>query len=36
MRIVEEQWETLIAAWDAKYPENPVSSATDEDDGDEE
>jgi hypothetical protein len=36
MRIVEEHWETLIAAWDAKYPENPVSSATDEDDGDEE
>ena len=36
MRIVEEHWERLIAAWDAKYPENPVSSAEDEDDGDEE
>ncbi len=36
MRVVEEHWENLIAAWDAKYPENPVSSAEDEDDGDEE
>jgi hypothetical protein len=36
MRIVEEHWERLIAAWDAKYPENPVSSAEDEDDRDEE
>ncbi len=36
MRIIEEHWERLIAAWDAKYPENPVSSAADEDDGDEE
>jgi hypothetical protein len=35
VRIIEEHWERLIAAWDAKYPENPVSSAEDEDDGDE-
>jgi len=35
MAIIEEYWERLIAAWDAKYPENPVSSAEDEEDEDE-
>jgi hypothetical protein len=25
MHIIEEYWERLIEAWDAKYPENPVS-----------
>src|SRR5690242_3417493 len=35
MQIIEERWEALIEAWDAKYPENPVSSAEDEDDRDE-
>ena len=29
MRLVEEHWGQLIEAWDAKYPENPVSSAED-------
>jgi hypothetical protein len=33
MRIVEEHWEELKAAWDEKYPENPISSAEEEDDG---
>jgi hypothetical protein len=33
MRIIEEHWDQLIGAWDAKYPENPVSSAEDEEDG---
>ena len=32
MRIIEEHWERLKEAWDAKYPENPVSSAEDEED----
>jgi hypothetical protein len=31
MRIIEANWEQLIAAWNAKYPENPVSSEEDED-----
>jgi hypothetical protein len=35
MHIIEEQWEALIEAWDAKYPENPVSSAEDEENGNE-
>jgi hypothetical protein len=30
MQIIEEHWERLVAAWDAKYPENPVSSAEEE------
>jgi hypothetical protein len=34
MRIIDENWEPLKEAWDAKYPENPVSSA-DDDDGEE-
>jgi hypothetical protein len=29
MRIIEEHWERLIEAWDAKYPDNPVSSDED-------
>ena len=32
MQIIDEHWERLIVAWDAKYPENPVSS---DEDGDE-
>jgi hypothetical protein len=37
MQIIEDHWERLFEAWDVKYPENPVSSAGDEDeeDGDE-
>jgi hypothetical protein len=35
MQVIEEYWERLIEAWDAKYPENPVSSAEDEEDGNE-
>jgi hypothetical protein len=31
MQIIEENWDRLKAAWDAMYPENPVSSAEDED-----
>jgi hypothetical protein len=31
MRVIGEYWERLIVAWDAKYPENPVSSVEDED-----
>jgi hypothetical protein len=33
MQIIEEHWDQRVEAWDAKYPENPVSSAND---GDEE
>ena len=29
MRIVVEHWERLISAWDARYPENRVSSTDD-------
>jgi hypothetical protein len=32
MRIIEGHWERLKEAWDAKYPENPISSAEDEED----
>jgi hypothetical protein len=32
IQVIEEHWEALIAAWDAKYPENPVSGAEDEED----
>jgi hypothetical protein len=35
MRIIEVHWERLIVAWDEKYPENPVSGAEDEQDGNE-
>ena len=35
MRIIDEHWEQLIAAWDEKYPENPVSSAEDDENGEE-
>lgn len=31
--ILEEQWETLCDAWDAKHPTNPVSSEEVKDDG---
>ena len=31
MRIIEDHWAELIDAWDARYPENPVSSVDDED-----
>lgn len=32
MRAVEEHWEQLVEAWDAKYPENPVSGGQDAED----
>src|SRR3982751_6725860 len=35
MQIIEGFWEQLIEAWDAKYPENPVSGAEDEEGKDE-
>jgi hypothetical protein len=35
MQIIEEYWERLKEAWDAKYPENPVSSAEYNEDGNE-
>jgi hypothetical protein len=35
MNIIGEYWDRLIAAWDAKYPENPVSSVEDEEHGNE-
>jgi hypothetical protein len=35
MQIIEEHRQQLTEAWDAKYPENPVSSAEDEEDGNE-
>ncbi len=31
-RIIEDAWETLTREWDARYPENPVSSLEDDDD----
>ena len=31
MQLVAKSWEGLKAAWDQKYPENPVSSAEDDD-----
>jgi hypothetical protein len=30
MQIIDEHWEQLQEAWDEKYPENPISSAEDE------
>jgi hypothetical protein len=33
MQVMEEQWEMIIEAWDAKYPENPVFSVGDAEDG---
>ena len=33
LQVVEQNWERLIEAWDAKYPENPVFSAEDEVEG---
>ena len=30
--IVEEHWDALREAWNAKYPENPVSGVGEEDD----
>lgn len=33
MTIVDEHWESLREAWDAKYPDNPISSAGDDEDG---
>jgi hypothetical protein len=35
MQIIEEYWERPIVAWDAMYPENPVSSAEHAEDGNE-
>jgi hypothetical protein len=35
MLVIEEYWERIIRAWDRMYPENPVSSAEDDEDGDE-
>ena len=34
MKIVEEHWDALREAWNAKYPENPVSGVGEEDDED--
>jgi hypothetical protein len=31
--IIENNWELLCNAWDEKYPENPVSSLEQEDNG---
>lgn len=31
LRIIDESWQLLVEAWDAKYPENPVASVEDED-----
>ena len=33
MRTIEKNWEQLKKAWDAKYPENPISSAEDGNEG---
>jgi hypothetical protein len=33
MEVIEEYWERLVEAWDAKYPENPVFSDEDEENG---
>jgi hypothetical protein len=30
-RIIDENWEVLRREWDAKYPENPISSAEESD-----
>ncbi len=35
MRIIDENWQVLVAAWDAKYPENPVASNEDDDEDEE-
>jgi hypothetical protein len=35
MAIIDEHWQELIEAWDEKYPENPVSSAEDDENGEE-
>jgi hypothetical protein len=35
MGIIDEHWERLIEAWDEKYPENPVSSVEDDENGEE-
>jgi hypothetical protein len=34
MQVIDAHWERLGEEWDARYPENPISSADDED-GDE-
>ena len=34
MRIIDENWQRLIDAWDAKYPENPVAGVDNEDEED--
>lgn len=31
MQVIKAHWEQLKSVWDAKYPENPVSSAEQED-----
>ena len=33
MQVIERHWDELIAAWDAKYPENPVSSVDEDEYG---
>jgi hypothetical protein len=35
MEIIDEHWDAPIEAWDEKYPENPVSSAEEEEEGNE-
>jgi hypothetical protein len=32
IQVIEEHWKALIAAWDAKHPQNPVFGAEDEED----
>jgi len=31
LELIEEHWQTLCDAWDAKYPNNPVKQKDDED-----
>lgn len=33
MWVIEQNWEELKSAWDAMYPENPISSVEDGDEG---
>ena len=35
MEAIEQHWDALIEAWNEKYPENPVSSAEEEEEGNE-
>jgi hypothetical protein len=35
MKAIEDRWNELIEAWDTKYPENPVTSIEQNEDGNE-